>query len=581
MFRKFIFLVVILHVCMNSAFAEFEKPLRAPEVGTGYTKKDVVTGKDYMVVSGSYLSSKIGKEILDKGGNAIDALIAVQMVLNVIEPQSSGIGGGAFLLYYDAKKKAAYSFDGRETAPENSNPKMFLDKNGKPIYFFDIIKGGVTVGTPGLLKLLKKVHSNFGKLPWKELFKPAISIASNGFEISPRLHYLLKAVPNARESKTISQLFYDKNLKPKAAGSIIKNKPFAKLLTRISKEGISAFYEGSVAKNIVSTVQNSEEYPGTLSLDDLRRYKSKERKPLCSTYREYKICGVPLPSSGSIAILQTLGILENFDIASMHPYSSDAVNIISQAMNLAYADKNTFLADPDFVDIPVSRLMDKRYLKKRSLLINTKFSNKTKFSHGDIYTDFNTSTPFFERPSTTHMSIIDKEGNAVSMTSSIEFAFGSSLMVDGFLLNSQLTDFSFEPIRGDKLVANRIEKGKRPLSSMSPIMVFDKNNNLKLVIGSPGGPRIISYIVNVIISVFDWNFTLQQAINAPHYVSLNQGYIELENNKSVEYLRNYLKSMGHYVILKQHTSGLHGILVKDNMFFSGVDPRREGAAFAK
>lgn len=579
-----IFISVILFgfsvFSVSESFAESEKSGFAAQDYI-YNSKSTISGEKYMVVSGTYLSSKVGKEILEKGGNAIDALIAIQMVLNVIQPQSSGIGGGSFLLYYDAKSKILHGFDGRETAPGNADSDLFLNRHKMPLYFFEAVKGGISVGVPGTLKLLKEVHLKYGKLDWEELFKPAIDIASSGFLISPRLNFLLKKVHHVHDSEAILNLFFDKEYRVKKVGTKVKNPALAKTFSLIAKKGISDFYSGSIAKNIVKTVQNSDLYPGKLSLEDLKSYEAKEREVLCILYRAYKVCSVNLPSAGGLSTLQILGILERFNFPKFIPYSGKALHIIAEAMKLVYADKNTYLADEDFVKVPVDKLLDKGYLYKRSMLIDSESVNKRVYEHGDIDTDFPTSLPFFEKPSTTHISVIDEEGNAVSMTSSIEFAFGSALMTDGFLLNSELANFSFEPKKEGKLIANRVEGGKRPLSSMSPIIVFDSDDNVKLVLGSPGGPRIEAYIINVLIAILDWNLGIQQAIDAPHYLSINQGFLELEENRNLEALKEDLNKRGHYAIFKPHTSGLHGINIKNKFFFSGVDPRREGFAFGK
>ena len=545
---------------------------------SGFHKKENVIGKKYMISTADKLASKAGSDILDRGGNAVDAAIAAQMVLNVVEPQSSGIGGGLFLLYYDAKSKKTVYFNGRETAPANAHDKMFLDKNGKVRAFHDVVGGGLSVATPGALKALEKAHKKYGKLPWKDLFKPAIKIANDGFILDEKIHVILKQLPYL--TKFDGMKIYFKNGKPKAVGSLIKNPALAQTFTTIANKGSKAFYRGRIAKNIVSAVQNSKINPGYLSLTDLKKYRSKKGRLICKKYRKkYKICSMPLPSSGGITLLEILRTLENFDLAKIKPSSLEAVHLISEATRLAYADRNEYLADVK--KVPVRKMLSKKYLKKRAKLIkmDSVISNVTAGSFGKKYQRQKINAAN-EKPSTTHLAIIDKAGNAVSMTSTIEYLFGSVLMVDGFMLNNQLTDFSLAPTINGKLVANRVHPKKQPRSSMTPTFVFDNKNNLIMVIGSPGGPRIIQYVAKTIIAALDWNMTIQDAISLPNHVILND-VIELENRTSLTKLKPALEKLGHKVKLADITSGLNGIIVNDSALIGGADPRRNGLALGK
>ena len=540
-----------------------------------------VEAKKYLISTSSEMASQVGKEILKKGGNAIDAAIAAQMVLNVVEPQSSGIGGGAFVLYYDNKTKTAHYFNGRETAPKDSNNKMFLDSQGKPRAFNDVVKGGLSVGTPGLLKVLKEVHNKYGKLSWEELFEPAIMIAKNGFPMDERIQVIAKNIAYLKDFKGFASLYLNEDGTPKEVGSIITNPALAETFTTISKNGIESFYSGKIAEDMVAAVKNSPTNPGYLALEDLKNYQVKEGELICGTYRvKYKVCSMPLPSSGGVALLQILGILENFDLSKYKPSSLEAIHLITEATRLGYADRNKYVAD--VADVPIAKMLDKEYLRGRAALINPKES-MPEVKAGefiDVKTSYKIDKKAVELPSTTHLSVIDSEGNAIAMTSSIEYYFGSVLNVDGFVLNNQLTDFSFVPEIDGKPVANRLEPGKQPRSSMSPTFVFDENNNLIMVVGSPGGPRIIQFVLKTIIAYLDWNLNIQKAISLPNFVVLND-MIELEKRTDLEKLQSDLEKMNHKVKIADLVSGIHAIVIKPEGLEGGADPRRAGVALGE
>jgi gamma-glutamyltranspeptidase/glutathione hydrolase len=537
-----------------------------------------VTAHKYLISTSHEMASQIGKQILARGGNAIDAAIAAQLVLNVVEPQSSGIGGGAFLLYYDAKTKTTHYFNGRETAPKAANEKIFLDAEGKPRQFNDVVQGGLSVGTPGLLKVLKEVHDKYGKLSWEELFEPAIMIAKNGFPMDERIQVIAKHVSHLKSFQGFASLYLKEDGTPKDLGTIITNPQLAATFSTISKEGIEPFYNGKIANDIVDAVRNSPVNPGYLSLEDFKNYKVKDGELICSQYRlKYKVCSMPLPSSGGVALLQILGILENFDLSKLKPSSPEAIHLITEATRLGYADRNKYVAD--VADVPVSQMLDKEYLKKRSELIN-KDKAMLQVEAGefvDVKSDLKIDQKAVELPSTTHLSVVDEQGNAVAMTSSIEYYFGSAITVDGFMLNNQLTDFSFSPQIDGKPVANRLEPEKQPRSSMSPTFVFDENNNLIMVVGSPGGPRIIQFVLKAIIAHLDWGLDVQSAISLPNFVVLND-VIELERRTDLEKLQPNLESMGHKVKVNDLVSGIHAIAIKPNGLEGGADPRRAGVA---
>ncbi len=574
--KKILAVVFIFFVAVSFSEAKNLSDAWVGEPASNFRELKSVKAKKHVVVTADEAASKAGEEMLEKGGNAIDAAIAAQMVLNVVEPQASGIGGGGFLLYYDAKSKKTSYFNGRETAPAKAYPEMLL-KDGKPREFNDVVQGGLSVATPGALKILKETHEKYGKLKWAELFEPAIKLARDGFIVSPRLHTLMANISYLKNFDEAAKIYLKADKTAYKVGEMIKNPAFAKTLQTIANQGIEPFYKGEIANDIVDAVQHSKINPGVLSTKDLKNYRSKKGDLICAQYREkYKICSMPLPSSGGVTVLQILGILENFDLAKLKPQSPESVHLVMEATRLAYADRNEYLGD--ISGVPLSKMLDKNYLKSRAALIDRKKALKKveagKFAETKNLTFNNAAV---ELPSTTHLSIVDDEGNAVSFTSSIEYFFGSALMVDGFLLNNQMTDFSFLPEINGKPIANRIEPNKQPRSSMTPTFVFDQNDKLLMVVGSPGGPRIIQYTLRTILSVLDWKLDVQKAISMPNYVVLND-VVELEKNTAITKLQKPLKKMGHQVLIKDLTSGIHAITIENDGVKGGADPRRDGVA---
>lgn len=519
--------------------------------------------------------------MIAQGGNAIDAAIAAQMVLNVVEPHSSGIGGGGFLLYYNAKLAKSIYFNGRETAPALSFPSMFLGKDGKAREFEDVVRGGLSVGTPGLLKMLKEAHDKYGKLPWATLFEPAIESARKGFVVNERMYALANHISYLKDFDEAAETYLDKDKNPRKVGEIITNPKLAATLETIAQDGIDSFYKGKIATDIVNAVRGSKINPGKLTLYDLKNYQVKSGDLICSTYRvKYKVCSMPLPSYGGIVLLQTLGILENFDLASLKPNSKEAVHLIIEAARLACSDRNEYIADTS--NVPVSQMLDKLYLRQRSQLIRPTLAMARviagKFANSEVIANQFSKSKNAEPPSTTHISVVDNDGNAVSLTSSIEYFFGSALAVDGFMLNNQLTDFSLTPYANGKYVANRLRPNTQPRSSLTPVLVFDQNDKLLMVLGSPGGPRITQFNLKTILNYIDWKMDIQQAISAPNFVSLN-GFVELEKNSSVEKLKPELEALGHKVKVIDIVSGIHAISVEGtNKLSGGADPRRGGFA---
>lgn len=549
---------------------------RAQEPGP--SKRPVIAHLD-MVAAANPLAAAAGRDTLRAGGNAIDAAIATQLVLNIVEPQSSGIGGGAFMLYWSNADRRVESFDGRETAPAAARPDRFMGPDGKPLPFMTAVVGGKSVGVPGTLKMLALAHAKHGRLPWPTLFQPAIRLAEEGFAISPRLHDMLAAEPHLAAAEPARSYFYDSDGKPKPVGTLLRNPELAAVLRGIAEHGVDFFYKGKIARDIVTTVTHAPGNPGDISEADLAGYQAKERPPVCGAYRRYRICGMGPPSSGGVGVLQILGLLQRFDMRRMKPMSPDGFHLFAEAGRLAYADRDRYLADSDVLPVPVRGLIDPAYLAERSRLIDIRRdmgraeSGTPPAQHALRWGD----DDGHELPSTSHLSIVDRWGDAVSMTTTIENEFGSRLMVDGFLLNNELTDFSFRPEVDGVPVANRVEPGKRPRSSMAPTLVFGPNGKLLLVIGSPGGSEIINYVAESLIAVLDWGYDIQSAVGLLHVGNRN-GPTEIEAVAGAEALAAALRARGHTVVLRDLNSGLHGIERTQRGLEGGADPRREGVA---
>jgi len=535
--------------------------------------------QNYMISTANPLAAQAGREMLRAGGSAIDAAIAAQMVLTLVEPQSSGIGGGAFVLYFDKPSGAVESFDGRETAPQSTTPEMFLKADGSPKKFYEAVVGGSAVGVPGVMRMFEMAHKKHGKLPWKILFKPAITLAEKGFSISPRLAGLVAQDKYLKTIPATKAYFYETDGSPKKAGTLLKNPDLAMTLRMLAEKGVSALYSGPLAESIVQTVRNAPKNPSGMTLADMAGYEAKQRPPVCMDYRQWKVCGMGPPSSGGLTTLQILGISQQFDLGGFVPFSARPVHLIAEASALAFADRNTYIADPDFIPVPTQGMIGKDYLKIRAGEISRFKAGGKRFPGMPGLSARLKYAPSENEHglSTTHMSIVDGEGNALSMTSSIENAFGSRLMSGGFLLNNQLTDFSFRPSRNGSPVANRAGPGKRPRSSMSPTLVFDKAGHLVMAVGSPGGSRIIGYVVKTIIAALDWKMDMDAAIDAPNFVNRN-GSTDLEKGSELESLKPLLEDMGHTVKLVRQVSGLHGVRVTKYGLEGGADKRREGVA---
>ena len=580
----------------------------APEAASGRTEKALVTARRHMIVAAHPLAAEAGREVLRAGGNAVDAAIAAAFVLNVVEPQSSGIGGGGFLIYFERRSRALTAWDGRETAPHAAQADRFLRPDGRPRPFGEAIGSGLSVGTPGLLAML---HASYlvhgaragvakgaakgaaqGVPGWAQLLAPAIRLARDGFGISPRLAALIAQDRLLSRSPSARSYFFHEDGSPRRAGERLANPELATVLERIANEGPEAFYRGEVAVAISGAVQGAT-IPGDMTEFDLAAYIPKRRTPVCGAYRAYAICGMPPPSSGAVGVAELLGLLERLPMKQYAPNSLEAVHAFTEAGRLAYADRDHYLADPDYVDQPVRQLLDRRYLARRSALIQPDRSMGTA-THGAIaglalHGEDHTAA----LPATTHLSVVDSAGNAVALTASIESAFGSRIMVRGFLLNNQLTDFSLLPAVDSAPAANRVEPGKRPRSSMTPTLVFERagrvsalSNNapsarLRWVLGAPGGPAIINYVAKNLVGLIDWGLDVQAAAALPNMGSRNRT-TELEAGTALETLAPRLEAMGHRVHIDEQTSGVHAIAVtrdtRGQALAGGADPRREGVA---
>lgn len=563
-----------------SAAVRADVPVQ-PEPGSGLSLQPSAAGKRIAVVTANPHATEAALDILKAGGSAIDATIAAQMVLNLVEPQSSGIGGGGFLLYHDAASRRLHAYDGRETAPAAARSGRFLEADGAPMPFRQAVIGGRAVGVPGLLAMLEQAHRKHGRLPWRRLFEPAIRLAEAGFPLSPRLHSLLAAERDLRNDVAARKLYYDERGEPRAVGSLVVNRALAWTFHGIATGGAAAFYRGPLARDIVAAVAADARNPGDLSEQDLADYRARERDPVCALrFQSLRVCGMPPPSSGGIAVLQILGILDAVGLAAEAPLSPRAVHWFSEAGRLAFADRRRYLADPDFVSVPLDALLEPAYLKRRSATIREAASLRTAPA-GDLpLAQALPAADAPEFPATTHVSIVDGFGSAASMTSSIEHAFGSRVMVRGFLLNNQLTDFSFRPQEDGVAVANRLEPGKRPLSSMAPTLVYDAAGEVAAVLGSPGGGQIINYVAKTLLALFEWKLPPDHAVALPHFGSRN-GPTELERGTAAAGLRPALEKLGHDVAIHDMTSGLAIIVRCGGEWVGAADPRREGTVRAE
>ncbi|MGA7711626.1 MAG: gamma-glutamyltransferase [Rhizomicrobium sp.] len=537
-----------------------------------------VAKHDMIAVANPY-AAEAGREILRQGGSAVDAAIAAQMVLTLVEPESSGIGGGAFMLLWDPAHRKVTSFDGRETAPASATPDMFLDSNGQPRKHFDAIPGGLSVGIPGVLAMLDMAHRKYGKLPWAKLFGPAIALAEKGVPVGHKLAATLRAFPQMQSMPDVNRYFTKPDGTLLNEGELLRDPELAAALRAIARGGAKAFYSGDIARAIVEKVRHAPVNPGGMTLADLAKYRARERAPVCALYRGERVCSMGPPSSGGLSVLQILGMLERFPSSALTPNSLSELHLFSQASRLAFADRAVYMGDPAFVRVPVASLLDRSYLGARSSLIDP----SRDMGVAPPGTLPNTRTEYAPQRSpqlhgTSHMSIVDRRGEVVSMTTTVEFVFGSEMMVKGFFLNNELTDFSFDPVRDGKPVANAPAQGKRPLSAMAPTIVFDAKGHFWIAIGSPGGPAIIPYVAESLVGMIDGGLDPGSAVALPHHIEMN-GPLFLEKDTPLGALQPALTTMGYDVRpATVESSGLQIIERVRDGYLGAADPRRDGVA---
>ncbi len=566
----------------------YSVPLQ-PEAASGYTDKSGWAAERFAVAAANPLATDAGYQVLRAGGTAVDAAIAVQMVLTLVEPQSSGIGGGAFLMHFDGE--AVTAWDGREIAPMAVDEKLFLGSNGDPLPFIDAAASGLSVGVPGVVRMLEAAHRAHGRLPWASLFIPAVTLAEEGFRVSPRLHAMLDGEEVLRRDAGALGFYYDEAGRPLPVGHVLKNPALAAILRQLAEDGSNALHAGPIAQDLVARVRSHPERPGAISEADLAGYVARTREAMCSEWKTWRVCGFPPPSSGHLTIMQILGILEHTPaIAEPLVDGLPAVEWLHhflEAARLAFADRAVYVADPDYVEAPGgawTTLLDSRYLKRRAILVGP--SSMGRAQAGTPGVPAMTRAGQQEQPEfgTSHVSIVDAYGNALAMTTTIEAAFGARILADGgtglaggYLLNNELTDFSFEPrdAQGNP-VANRVEPGKRPRSSMSPTLVFERDSGeFVATLGSPGGAAIIHYTARTLVAMLDWGLSAQEALNLPHAITLG-GPVFVETGRFPAATIEALQARGHDVGERDLTSGLQAIRRTEHGFFGGADPRREG-----
>jgi gamma-glutamyltranspeptidase/glutathione hydrolase len=534
----------------------------------------------HVIVATHKLATDAGLEMLRKGGSAVDAAVAAQAVMGLVEPQSSGIGGGSFLVLWNAKAKRVETYDGRETAPASATPDMFM-KDGKPMGYPEAVLGGRSVGIPGTIAVLALAHKEHGRLPWNALFEPAVKLAEAGFPVGPRLAMLIErdqGIPLVAGTAA----YFRPNGKPPQVGDIIKNPDYAASLRDIAAKGADGFYKGRIADAIVNAVTTAQHSAVKFTHEDLAGYKAKKRPPVCATYRAHKICTMGPPSSG-LTMLQALKMMERFNVAKLEPATAPSLHLMTEALRLAYADRGAYIADPDFVRVPTQGLLGPKYLANRSRALSLerivdRATLKPGRPAGATLILQQLSNPDRARPGTAHISLIDAQGNALAMTTTVEGPFGSRLMAGGFILNNELTDFTFEPTTEGLRTANAPQAGKRPMSSMTPTIIFDNKGRIFAVVGSPGGGRIIPYVTKAVMGLIDWNMSMADAVALPNATGRGAP-TEVEQTRTPDAVVEALKTLGHDVKVTDYgisVSGLNSIRVTPNGFDAAADPRREG-----
>jgi gamma-glutamyltranspeptidase/glutathione hydrolase len=563
-------------VLLPAAVLAQDAPLQ-PEDTTAIAEKQTVRAENFMVSSAHPLATQAGYDVLAAGGTAADAAVAVQVMLGLVEPQSSGLGGGAFLLYFDKESGELTTYDAREKAPMAADGSYFLDGARAPMGFMDAVIGGKSAGVPGTPRLLEKLHADHGESDWGSLLQPAIDTAEAGFEVSQRMADSVAGTEGLDQFIATAEYFLPGG-KPIAEGTLLKNPDYAETLRLFAEEGAAPFYTGEIAADIVAAL-NTNINPGMLTMEDMAAYEVVMRDPVCTDYRGFDVCGMGPPSSGGLTVGQILELLEPFDFKAMGD-GVEARHLFTQASRLAFADRGLYMADPDFVDVPQG-LLDEAYLKERSALIDPAKDMGAAKAGTPPADKVALLAPDIERPrsGTSHFVIVDGEGNMISATTTIESGFGNRVMTRGFLLNNEMTDFSFAPEADGLPVANRVEAGKRPRSSMAPTIVL-KNGEPVLLTGSPGGANIIDYTALSIIALLDWEMDPQEAIDLPHVINLN-GPTRVEEGDGAEEMSAALTALGHEVTIANLNSGLHVIQITEDGLLGAADKRREGTVLGE
>jgi gamma-glutamyltranspeptidase / glutathione hydrolase len=538
-----------------------------------------VLAKGGVVSSADPRATAAGQEILRAGGSATDAAMAMMLVLTVVEPQSSGIGGGGLFVFNEGRTGKTFTVDGREMAPAAAKPERFLGPDGKPLPFIQAWPGGLSVGVPGNIALMARVHQRWGKLPWSRLFQPAIRHAQS-YTVSKSMAAYLREVSGLWKDFPEARALFWNDTAPKALGEEVKNPALATLLRTVARGGATAFYTGQNAAAIVGAVTKTTRNPADMTLADLAAYRAKDRPAVCAPYRTYKVCGMGPPSSGATTVLQMLGMIERFDMKALGPDSPQSWHVIAEAMQLAYADREKYLGDPDFVSVPVAGLIDRSYVASRSAMISPTASIGSYTAGNPPGAAPRTAAISSETGGTTHFVAADGAGNVVSMTSTVESIFGSQLIANGMILNNELTDFTFAPVKDGAPVANAVAGGKRPLSSMSPTIVYDAKGRVVFAVGSAGGKRIIMHVMKALVGKLDWGLSAQDALALPNIYFGGQAIL-VEKNTKLDAMRTALAQLGQTVISSDLGSKLNAIERTPTGWRGAADPRSEGVAFSE
>lgn len=536
--------------------------------------------KGGVVTAADPRAAEAGREILRQGGSASDAAIAMMLALTVVEPQSSGIGGGGFMIHNDGRTNAVETLDGRETAPSSASPRLFLGEDGKPMPFLQAVPGGRSVGVPGNISLAARASARWGKLRWSALFQPAIRLAENGYRVTPRLAGALSQVKGFWPDFPAAQAIYWQDGRPKQVGETVKNPALAALLRAVAAKGPKAFYSGRNAAAIIAATGRSKRNPTVVTKADIAAYRATDRAAVCTTYRQYRLCGMGPPSSGATTVFQILGMLERFDLKALGKDSPQSWHLIAEAMMLGYADREKYLGDPGFVSVPVAGLLDKAYIASRSALISPDHSLAAYEAGTPPGAQPRTAALSSEVAGTTHFVAVDGNGDIASMTSTIEGPFGSQLVANGYFLNNELTDFTFAPEKDGAPVANRVEAGKRPLSSMSPTIVYGPDGKAVFAVGAAGGKTIIMQVAKTLIAHLDWGLSAQEAVAAPN-IYFSGDAILVEPDTPLAAMQSQLATFGRTVVAARMSSKANAAERTETGWQGAADPRSEGVALGE